>query len=137
MGSIEPLAYVYASLFGIVTEQDYPYESQYGGNDDICKFDARQTDVSVMTMGWETLPHNDMLAVMDHLANKGNPMSCCHFSLKCGVVQVLCLLPWLPLTGVFIGAECLMAATMTRILLSTTLSSWSDMAPIPMKETIG
>ena len=71
MGSIEPLGYVYASLFGIVTEQDYPYESQYGANDDVCKFDARQTDVSVMTMGWETLPHNDMLSVMDHLANKG------------------------------------------------------------------
>ena len=27
-----------------------------------------------MTMGWQTLPHNDMLAVMDHLANKG-PLS--------------------------------------------------------------
>ena len=25
MGSIEPLAYTYASLFGIVTEDDYPY----------------------------------------------------------------------------------------------------------------
>ena len=27
-----------------------------------------------MMMGWETLPHNDMVAVMDHLANKG-PLS--------------------------------------------------------------
>ena len=71
MGSIEPLAFVYASLFGVVTEEEYPYESQNGGFDDICRFDATQTDVSVMTMGWETLPHNDMLAVMDHLANKG------------------------------------------------------------------
>jgi len=70
-GSIEPLAYVYASLFGVVTEEDYPYESDFGQNDDVCKFDARQTDSTVMTMGWETLPHNDMLAVMDHLANKG------------------------------------------------------------------
>ena len=25
MGSIEPLAYTYASLFGIVKEDDYPY----------------------------------------------------------------------------------------------------------------
>lgn len=73
-GSIEPLAYVYASLFGVVTEEDYPYESDFGQNDDVCKFDARQTDATVMTMGWETLPHNDMLAVMDHLANKG-PLS--------------------------------------------------------------
>jgi len=73
-GSIEPLAYTYASLFGIVTEAEYPYESDFGQNDDICRFDATQTDVSVMTMGWQTLPHNDMLAVMDHLANKG-PLS--------------------------------------------------------------
>ena len=26
--------------------------------------------VSVMTMGWETLPRNDMLATMHHLAYK-------------------------------------------------------------------
>merc|ERR1712198_285076 len=32
MGSIEPLAYTYASLFGIVTEDDYPYASGSGGN---------------------------------------------------------------------------------------------------------
>ena len=74
MGSVCPLAYTYASLFGVVTEEEYPYTSgePWGaGDDEICQFDARQTDVSVMTMGWETLPHNDMLAVMDHLANKG------------------------------------------------------------------
>ena len=74
MGSVSPLAFVYASLFGVVTEDEYPYTSgdPWGaGDDEICKFDPRQTDVSVMTMGWETLPRNDMLAVMDHLANKG------------------------------------------------------------------
>ena len=71
-GSIEPLAFSYVSLFGAITEDDYPYESGFGSNDDICKFDARTTEASVMVMGWETLPHNDMLAVMDHLANKGN-----------------------------------------------------------------
>jgi len=74
MGSVAQMAYVYASLFGVVTEDEYPYTSgdPWGaGDDEICKFDATQTDVSVMTMGWETLPHNDMLAVMDHLANKG------------------------------------------------------------------
>ena len=73
MGSVSPLAYVYASLFGVVTEEDYPYTSgdPWGvGDDEICKFDPRQTDVSVMTMGWETLPRNDMLAVMWHLANR-------------------------------------------------------------------
>ena len=74
-GSVEPLAYTYASLFGLVTEAEYPYESFLDGNyTSDCKFNASETDVSVITMGWESLPHNDMLAVMDHLANKG-PLS--------------------------------------------------------------
>jgi hypothetical protein len=30
MGSIEPLAYTYASLFGITTEADYPYARYLG-----------------------------------------------------------------------------------------------------------
>jgi hypothetical protein len=25
MGSVEPLAFTYASLFGVVTEEEYPY----------------------------------------------------------------------------------------------------------------
>ena len=73
MGSVSPLAFVYASLFGVVTEDEYPYTSgdPWGvGDDEICKFDPRQTDVSVMTMGWETLPRNDMLATMHNLAYK-------------------------------------------------------------------
>merc|ERR1712179_50013 len=74
MGSIEPLAYTYASLFGIVTEDDYPYASGSGGNDDVCEFDATTTDAAVMTMGFETLPHNDAAALMNHLATKG-PLS--------------------------------------------------------------
>ena len=65
-----PLAYTYASLFGVVTEEEYPYSSGYYGQTDPCIFDARQTPVSVMTMGWETLPRNDMLATMHHLAYK-------------------------------------------------------------------
>merc|ERR1711936_1241745 len=72
MGSIEPLAYTYASLFGIVTEDDYPYASGSGGNDDVCEFDATTTDATVMTMGFETLPHNDAAALMNHLATKGH-----------------------------------------------------------------
>ena len=72
MGSVEPLAYTYASLFGLVTEEEYPYESYWDGNYTAdCNFTAREMDISVITMGWESLPHNDMLAVMDHLANKG------------------------------------------------------------------
>merc|ERR1711990_1420820 len=74
MGSVCPLAYTYASLFGIVTEDDYPYASGSGGNDDVCEFDATTTDATVMTMGFETLPHNDAAALMDHLATEG-PLS--------------------------------------------------------------
>lgn len=74
MGSIEPLAYTYASLFGIVTEDDYPYASGSGGNDDVCEFDATTTDATVMTMGFKTLPHNDAAALMNHLATEG-PLS--------------------------------------------------------------
>ena len=71
MGAVPPLAYTYASLFGVVTEEEYPYTSgdPWGqGDDEKCMFDATHTPVSVMTMGWETLPHNDMLATMNHLA---------------------------------------------------------------------
>merc|ERR1712013_162012 len=73
MGSIEPLAFTYASMFGIVTEEEYPYTSgdPTSNDDQVCDFDATKTDVSLITMGFETLPHNDALAVMDHLANKG------------------------------------------------------------------
>ena len=74
MGSVAPLAYTYTSLFGVVAEEDYPHTSgdPWGiGDDQVCNFDATNTDASVMVMGWETLPHNDMLALMDHLAKKG------------------------------------------------------------------
>jgi len=77
MGSIEPLAYTYASLFGVVTEEEYPYTSgdPWGiGDDEVCKFDARTTEVTAMTMGFETLLHNDMDVTMNHLANVG-PLS--------------------------------------------------------------
>jgi len=73
-GSIEALAFTYASLFGVVTEDDYPYASQWGENDDHCDFDAKTMDAAVMTMGWQSLPHNDAAAVMEHLANVG-PLS--------------------------------------------------------------
>jgi len=74
-GAIEPLAFTYASLFGVVTEDEYPYTSGHGsGADTRCDYDARSTPASVMTLGFETLPHNDQLAVMAHLANKG-PLS--------------------------------------------------------------
>ena len=74
MGSVSPLAFTYSSLFGVVTEDEYPYTSgdPWGtGDDEKCEFNARTTDVTVMTKGFETLPHNDMLATMEHLANIG------------------------------------------------------------------
>jgi len=74
MGAVPQLAFTYASLFGVVTEDEYPYTSgdPWGeGDDQKCKFDARTTEVSATTMGFRTLPHNDQLALMDHLANRG------------------------------------------------------------------
>ena len=74
MGSVSPLAFTYSSLFGVVTEDEYPYTSgdPWGaGDDENCEFNARTTDVTVMTKGFETLPRNDMLAAMEHLATKG------------------------------------------------------------------
>merc|ERR1719209_2881164 len=64
MGSIEPLAFTYASMFGIVTEEEYPYTSgdPTSNDDQVCDFDATTTDVSLITMGFETLPHKDALA---------------------------------------------------------------------------
>merc|ERR1712179_62240 len=76
LGAVEPLAYTYASLFGVVTESDYPYVSGQGGNDKNCDFDATQTQVAVRSRGYETLPYNDPLALMTHLATKG-PVSTC------------------------------------------------------------
>jgi hypothetical protein len=41
------------------------------GDDEKCMFDGNTQDVSVMVMGFETLPHNEMEPVMEHLANIG------------------------------------------------------------------
>merc|ERR1719278_491539 len=109
MGSIEPLAYTYASLFGIVTEDDYPYASGSGGNDDVCEFDATTTDSMVMTMGFETLPHNDAASPP----------------------------PWLLLTGVPTVAVSLMAATTTATWWSTTPSPLLDTELTHLRETSG
>ena len=45
------------------------------GDDEVCKFDARTTEVTAMTMGFETLLHNDMDVTMNHLANVGQYFS--------------------------------------------------------------
>ena len=95
MGAVPPLAYTYASLFGVVTEEEYPYTSgdPWGqGDDQKCMFDANQTPVSVMTMGWETLPHNDMLATMNHLAFSVcfNSMLSLHWRTYLGASGNLC-----------------------------------------------
>ena len=50
-------------------EGDYTYM----GQDQACKFDADRMEAAAMTMGFHTLPHNDYLALMDHLANDGDP----------------------------------------------------------------
>ena len=114
-----PLAYTYASLFGVVTEAEYPYSSGYYGHTDPCIFDAKQTPVSVMTMGWETLPRNDMLATMHHLAHKVSMYFFPFYKKTCYVraFRDLWQLLWLHLNGACILAVSLMAVTMMRTLL--------------------
>ena len=79
----------------------------------------RLQDATVMTMGFETLPHNDAAALMNHLATKGDKFvtnyrrlshivityfdtncdSDCHTLSSHIVTQVPFLPPWPPLTG--------------------------------------
>ncbi len=41
------------------------------GDDEKCMFNGNTQDVSVMVMGFETLPHNEYEAALEHLANVG------------------------------------------------------------------
>ena len=42
----------------------------------------RLQDATVMTMGFETLPHNDAAALMNHLATKGEKFVSCRHRLS-------------------------------------------------------
>lgn len=70
-GSIPQLGYNYVQLFGLTTEKEYPYWSGTTGMTGNCKYDLdRRTPVASLS-GYNTLPRNDILATMTHLATKG------------------------------------------------------------------
>ena len=119
------------------------------GDDQKCKFDARTTEVklnwrftdqtkkfvecfclltkqayiqvSATTMGFHTLPHNDQLALMDHLANRGpahihlliSDFSIVHMAHT--ITQDPSPHQWLPQTGVSTMVASLTDVPTTRI----------------------
>jgi len=73
-GSIPQLGFVYTQLFGLTKEEDYPYTSGNLGITGNCKYSPNSMDTLATVRGYETLPRNNMEAVMNHLANVG-PLS--------------------------------------------------------------
>merc|ERR1712055_934266 len=70
-GSIPQLAYNYVQLFGLATNDDYPYWSGTTGMAGRCKYDLERRTPVVGITGYNTLPPNDMEATMTHLATVG------------------------------------------------------------------
>jgi len=70
-GSIPQLAYNYVQLFGLATDDDYPYWSGVTGMTGNCKYDLEKRTPVVGITGYNTLPANDMEATMQHLATMG------------------------------------------------------------------
>merc|ERR1712029_915778 len=70
-GSIPQLGFVYTQLFGLTKEEDYPYTSGNLGITGNCKYSPNSMDTLATVRGYETLPRNNMEAVMNHLANVG------------------------------------------------------------------
>merc|ERR1719445_43361 len=68
-GSIPQLGYNYVQLFGLATNDDYPYWSGVTGMTGNCKYDLERRTPVVAITGYDTLPANDMEATMTHLAN--------------------------------------------------------------------
>jgi len=70
-GSIPQLGYNYIQLFGLTTESEYPYWSGVTGMTGNCKYDVdKRTPVATIT-GYNTIPRNDIMAAMSHLATTG------------------------------------------------------------------
>lgn len=70
-GSIPQLAFTYTELYGLTSEEEYPYVSGRTGDTGSCNFDPDTTPARAMIRGMETLPRNDYVAVMEHVANVG------------------------------------------------------------------
>merc|ERR1712038_2144866 len=73
-GSIPQLGFVYTQLFGLTKEEDYPYTSGNMGITGNCKYSPNSMDTLATVRGYETLPRNNLEAVMNHIANVG-PLS--------------------------------------------------------------
>jgi len=71
-GSVTQLGFNYLQLFGHMTEADYPYKSGSSGSTGRCEYDPSKAAVSLT--GYNTLPANNISAVMTHLAEVG-PLS--------------------------------------------------------------
>lgn len=70
-GSIPQLGYNYVQLFGLTTAKEYPYWSGTTMITGRCKYDVENRTPVVGITGYNTLPSNNMEAVMNHLANVG------------------------------------------------------------------
>merc|ERR1712112_312579 len=70
-GSIPQLGYNYVQLFGLATNDDYPYWSGVTGLTGRCKYDVERRTPVVGITGYDTLAPNDLAIAMDHLANIG------------------------------------------------------------------
>merc|ERR1712029_972764 len=70
-GSIPQLGYNYVQLFGLATNEDYPYWSGVTGLAGRCKYDVETRTPVVGITGYDTLAPNDLASAMDHLANIG------------------------------------------------------------------
>ena len=53
------------------SEEDFPYTSGETGETGECTYDANTQTAAVYVRGYETLPHNSLEAVMNHVATVG------------------------------------------------------------------
>ena len=70
-GAIVPIVYEYASLFGVVSEAEYPADDPLDVN---CHYSPKNQTPMVYVRGYETLPRNNYDAIINHIANVG-PLS--------------------------------------------------------------
>eukprot|EP00096_Caligus_rogercresseyi_P011720 TRINITY_DN4704_c0_g1_i1.p1 TRINITY_DN4704_c0_g1~~TRINITY_DN4704_c0_g1_i1.p1 ORF type:complete len:373 (+),score=89.60 TRINITY_DN4704_c0_g1_i1:2-1120(+) len=73
-GAISQVGFMYAQLFGLTLEEEYPYVSGETTETETCTFNPNSKGPKAHIRGYETLPSNDMEAVLRHLAEVG-PLS--------------------------------------------------------------
>jgi len=70
-GALAQLGFGYVQLFGQTTEESYPYVSGSTCNTERCSYDLTGKAPVAGITGYNTLPSNNMEAVMQHLAEVG------------------------------------------------------------------